>query len=88
MLIYKFRITLFDYTMTEMVTLRVDEETKRKIKRYGIRVSEIARTAIVDEIRRRERQEALQDLKRMKEILAKVDMKRVVGHVREDRAAR
>lgn len=43
---------------------------------------------MVNEIQRREREEALQALKRMKEILAKVDMKRVVGHIREDRAAR
>jgi len=88
MLIYASRITDIDYTMTEMVTLRVDEETKRKIKRYGIRVSHVARTAILREIERREHEEALQAMKRMREILNRVDIKRVVEHIREDRATR
>jgi len=87
-LIYERRITAGDYTMTEIVTLRVDGETKRKIKRYGIPVSQIARAAILSEIERREREEALQALKRMREILSKVDTKRVIGHIREDRTAR
>lgn len=88
MLIYKSRITWVDYTMTRIVTVRVDDETKRKIKRYGIRVSQVARAAIIDEIQRREREETLNALKRMKEILAKVDMERIVKHIREDRASR
>ena len=45
-------------------------------------------TPIVDGIRRKEREEALNALKRMKEILAKVDMERVVEHIREDRVTR
>lgn len=85
---YRARITCFDYTMTEMVTLRIDEETKRKVKRYGIQVSQVARAAILQEIERREREEALQALRRMKKILGKVDTKRVVQHIREDRTAR
>jgi len=74
--------------MSEIVTLRVDEETKRKIKRYGIPVSEVARAAIIREIERREHDEALQALKRMRQILSKVDIKRVVDHIRKDRATR
>ena len=74
--------------MTQIVTVRVDDETKRKIKRYGIPVSQVARAAIIDEIQRREREETLNALKRMKEILAKVDMERIVKHIREDRASR
>jgi len=71
--------------MTEMMTLRIDEETKRKIKRYGIQVSQVARAAILQEIERKEREEALEALRRMREILKKVDTKRVVQHIREDR---
>lgn len=74
--------------MTEIVTLRIDEQTKRKIKRLGIPVSQVARTAILREIERVENEEALRALKRMKEILRKVDMRRVVEHIREDRQAR
>jgi hypothetical protein len=74
--------------MTEMVTVRVDEETRRKIKRYGIPVSRVARDAILREIQRKEREEALQAVKRMKQILRKVDVGRVVREIREDRSAR
>lgn len=85
---YSDRITSLDYTMTEMMTFRIDEDTKRKVKRYGIRVSQVARAAILREIERKERDEALQALRRMREILKKVDTKRVVEHIREDRRAR
>ena len=74
--------------MTEMVTLRIDEETKRKVKRYRIHVSQVARAAILQEIERKEREEALHALRRMREILGEVDTKRVVEHIREDRSAR
>jgi len=78
----------YDYTMTTIVTLRVDDDTKRKIKRYGIPVSRVAREALQREIERRENEEALQALRRMKKILGKVDMKRIVEHIREDREYR
>jgi post-segregation antitoxin (ccd killing protein) len=74
--------------MTSIVTLRVDDDTRRKIKRYGIPVSRVARQAIQQEIERKEKEEALQALRRMKKILGKVDVKRVVEHIREDRENR
>ena len=74
--------------MTEMVTVRIDEETKRKIKRYGIPVSQVARDAIIREIEQRERDEALRAVTGMKQILKKVDMGRVVKEIREDRMTR
>ena len=87
-LIYGVGITNFDYTMSEIITLRVDEETKRKIKRYGIHVSQVARAAILSEIQRREHEEALEALRRMRAILDKVNIKRVIEHIREDRRIR
>jgi len=74
--------------MTGIVTVRVDDDTKRKIKRYSIHVSQVARAAIRREIERRENEEAMQALRRMKEILGKVDVKRVAEGIREDREAR
>jgi len=74
--------------MTEMITVRIDEETRRKIKRYGIPVSQVARDAILHEIQRKEREQALRAVKRMKQILKKVDVSRVVREIREDRLAR
>jgi len=74
--------------MTSLVTLRIDEETRRRIKRYGISVTQVAREAILREIERREHEEALQALRRMKQITSKVDVRRVVEHIRQDRKTR
>ena len=74
--------------MTSIVTLRVDDETKRKIKRYGIPVSQVARAAIRQEIEKKENEEALRALRRMKEILGKVNIQRTIEHIREDRESR
>lgn len=74
--------------MGQVATIRIDEETKRKVKRYGISVSKVARKAILEEVQRREREEAVVALRRMKEILRKVDINRVVRHIRESRTNR
>jgi len=74
--------------MTEIVTLRVDEHMKRKLKRYGISVSRVARSALQRKIEKREREDALKAVRRMKEILENIDVKRVVEHIRQDRAKR
>jgi post-segregation antitoxin (ccd killing protein) len=74
--------------MTQMVTVRIDEQTKRKIKRYGIPVSQVARDAILREIERKEREQTLRAVKRMEEILKKIDINRVVRGIREDRSVR
>jgi hypothetical protein len=50
-------------------------------------VSYVARAAILREIECREHDEALQSLKRMKDILRRVKAKRVVGHIRDDRTS-
>jgi hypothetical protein len=54
-----------------VVTLGIDREMKRKIKRHAIRASHAAKANILGEVERREHEEALQFLKRMKEILRK-----------------
>ena len=74
--------------MTSVVTVRLDDDTKRKIKRYGIPVSKVARAAIQQEIERKQNEEALRTLRKMKEILKKVDIKRTVEHIRADRESR
>jgi predicted transcriptional regulator len=74
--------------MTSVVTVRLDDDTKRKIKRYGIPVSKVARAAIQQEIERKQNEEALKALRRMKEILRKVDIKRTVEQIRADRESR
>lgn len=74
--------------MTEIITVRVDAQTKQAIKRHRIRVSEVARRAIQEEIERREREESLEALRRMRQLLERLDLNRVIAHIREDRSQR
>jgi hypothetical protein len=48
----------------------------------------VARTTILHEIERRESEERLGALRRMKEILDNVNIQRIVEHIRQDRRAR
>ena len=43
--------------MTELVSVRVDKETKELINKLGINVSETVRRALQEEIRRRREEE-------------------------------
>ena len=41
--------------MTGTVVVRVDDELKKKAKAYNLNISEVVRSALKDEIRKRER---------------------------------
>lgn len=74
--------------MSRIVTVRIDDETRRKIKQYSIPVSQVTRKAIMMEIEKREREKAIQALTRMRKILSRVDIKKVIQDIREDRQLR
>ena len=58
--------------MTETVVVRVDEELKRKAKTYNVNISEVVRSALRDEVQKRERRELISALERAKKALSKV----------------
>ncbi|MEM3684475.1 MAG: type II toxin-antitoxin system CcdA family antitoxin [Conexivisphaerales archaeon] len=58
--------------MSEIITVRIDRETKKKIKKYKIKVSRVVRSALRAEIRKKERQELKEKVNAAKEILSKV----------------
>jgi len=74
--------------MTELVSVRVDKETKELISRFGINVSETVRKALQEEIKRKREEELTQSLKRAKLILNKVSDQDIVRMVREARDER
>ena len=71
--------------MTELVSVRVDKETKELINKLGINVSETVRKALQEEIRRRREEELAEGLKEAKLILAKVSDQDIIKAVRESR---
>lgn len=55
--------------MSDVITVRIDKETKKGIKKYGINVSKVVRSALKAEIRRRERQSLAESLGTVKRVL-------------------
>jgi post-segregation antitoxin (ccd killing protein) len=74
--------------MTEVITVRIDEETKGKLKRHRINVSETVRKALKEEIGRRERAELVEAIASVQPILKKIPKVEWVGAVRESREQR
>ncbi len=71
--------------MTETVVVRVDEELKKKAKAYNVNISEVVRSALRDEVQKRERRELISALERAKKLLSKVPDDEIVKAIRETR---
>ena len=74
--------------MSSVITVRVDRETKRKIKKHGINVSETVRRALQKEISKREEENLQRALDEAGHILRKVPEKDIVRAIRESRDER
>ncbi len=71
--------------MTETVVVRVDEELKKKAKAYNVNISEVVRSALREEVRKRERRDLISALERAKKVLSKVSDDEIVMAIREAR---
>jgi len=74
--------------MSEVITVRVDRETKRKIKKHGINVSQTVRRALQREIARKEEENLRRALNEAGHILRKIPEKEIVRVIRESRDER
>jgi antitoxin CcdA len=74
--------------MTETVMVRVDANLKKKAKAYKVNISEVVRSALRDEVRKRERDELISALKRAKKAISKVPDDEIVKAIRETRDSR
>jgi len=71
--------------MGSIITVRVPTELKENLNRYGIEVSKVAREALEEEVRRREREELQRMAEKLGEFLEKIPPERIVEGIREDR---
>jgi antitoxin CcdA len=74
--------------MSSVITVRVDRETKRKIKKHGINVSETVRKALQREISKREEQSLQRAVVEAGAILRKIPERDIVRVIRESRDER
>jgi antitoxin CcdA len=71
--------------MTGTVIVRVDDELKKKAKAYNLNISEVVRSALRDEIRKRERRHLISALEQAKKALSKVPDDELVKAIRQTR---
>jgi len=70
------------------VSAKVRREVKAEAERLGIRISEVLRKALEEEVRLRQLAELEGKISEVKEILDKLDTERIVKSIREDRESR
>jgi antitoxin CcdA len=74
--------------VSSVITVRVDRETKKKIKKHGINVSDTVRKALEREIMKREEEDLQRALDEAGRILRKIPEKDIVRMIRESRDER
>lgn len=70
------------------VSTKVRRRLKEEAERLGVRISEVLRRALEEEVKRRKLEELEKKLGEVGEALDKIDIDRVVKSIREDREGR
>ena len=76
---------IYNNCMTESIIVRVDKQTKAKLKRYKINMSKSIREFLKSEIAAREEEELASLLERSRKILSKMSDEEIVMAVRSTR---
>ena len=74
--------------MTATIVVRVDEGLKRKAKAYNVNISEVVRSALKEEVQKRETRKLISALEQAKKALSKVPDEEIVKAIRETRDER
>lgn len=85
-LLYGARITL--NVMTEIITVRLSKELKRRVKELNINVSEVVRRALEEEVEKRERELLVKSLAEARRTLSKLSDEEIIQAVRTSREGR
>ncbi|MEX2682844.1 MAG: hypothetical protein Q6373_014735 [Candidatus Sigynarchaeota archaeon] len=74
--------------MQSIISAKIDEETKKKIKKYNINASEVIRKALELEIQKREEMEFRSLSRKAAKALEKIGANKIAESIREDRDSR
>lgn len=70
------------------VSTKVRRELKEEAERLGVKISEVLRCALEEEVRRRKLEELEKRLEKLGDALDRLDVNRIVRIIREDRETR
>lgn len=71
-----------------IVSARIDRDLYEKIKSYGINISQVIRSALEEEVRKREEEELMKGLDEVSKILSKIPEEELVEIIRSSREER
>jgi len=74
--------------MSEIVTVRLSKELKKKIRELKIDISEFVRKSLEEEVKRREREALLSSLAEARKTLSKISDEEIVQAIRSSRESR
>ena len=67
------------------ISVRIPRELKKKIDSYGIKISEVVRKALEEEVRRRELEEAVKAAEELRELFSRIPDEEIVRVIKEYR---
>jgi hypothetical protein len=70
------------------ISVRIPKEVREELGRYKVKISEVVRRALEEEIRRRRREELERVAEELGDLLAKIPDERIVKSIREMRGSR
>ena len=70
------------------ISVRIPRELKEKIDRYGVKISEVVRKALEEEVRRRELEEAAEAAEELGKLFSRMPDDEIVRIIKEYRRAR
>ena len=69
------------------ISVRIPRELKEKIDRYGVKISEVVRKALEEEVRRRELEEAAEAAEELGKIFSRIPDDEIIRTIKEYRRA-
>lgn len=72
----------------ETISVKVSSDLKAKLAQYGVKTGEVVRSALEEEVRRRQLEEIEKRLDAIRPALEKIGTEDIVASIREDRMRR
>ncbi|RLG46339.1 MAG: hypothetical protein DRO00_03705 [Thermoproteota archaeon] len=70
------------------ISVRIPKELKEKIDKHGIKVSDVVRRALEDEVKRRELEEAAKAAEELSKLFSKIPEQEIIRLIKEYRGSR
>jgi post-segregation antitoxin (ccd killing protein) len=74
--------------MGSVISVRIPDELREELSKYGVEVSEVTRRALKEEVEKRKMEEAREAAKEIAKLLKDIPDEHLIKSIREDRDRR